>query len=82
MIAAAGCFLACCRCWPAASTTSHPAAGLRFTRDPDRPRRLADYLATLGKFRHLSAGQVGHLEARLAENVARLRGLMREPAAA
>ena len=59
-----------------------PAAGLRFTRDPDRPRPLADYLATLGKFRHLSADQVGHLENHLAENVKRLRGLAREPATA
>ena len=59
-----------------------PEAGLRFTRDPDRPRPLADYLSALGKFRHLSADQVGHLENHLAENVKRLRGLAREPATA
>jgi phenylglyoxylate dehydrogenase beta subunit len=45
-----------------------PAAGLRFTHPVDDPLPVTDYLKAMGRFRHLTAEQVQHIQARVDEN--------------
>jgi phenylglyoxylate dehydrogenase beta subunit len=54
-----------------------PAHGLRLTRSIDNPLPLARYLQVQGKYKHLSAEQVAHLE----EGVARQAAFIGELAA-
>ncbi len=56
-----------------------PARGVHFTRAVDRPRPVADYLASIGKYRHLTAHEIAAIEAKVAE---RLAALVRFAAAA
>ncbi len=48
-------------------------AGLRFTRSPDNPIPVVDYVRTIGKYRHLDAGQLAHIQAKVDEQVALLK---------
>ncbi len=59
-----------------------PEAGLALSRPLDNARPLAEYLEAQGKYRHLSAEQISHIEASLAKNVAFIQKLAgdREPA--
>ncbi|CAA7625978.1 NADH-dependent phenylglyoxylate dehydrogenase subunit beta [Magnetospirillum sp. LM-5] len=59
-----------------------PEAGLRFTRSPDRPIPVADYARTIGKYRHLDADQLAHIQAKVDEQVALLKRLAGEVATA
>ena len=52
-----------------------PRAGLRMTPEIGDPRPLAEYLEVLGKYRHLSAEQVAHIERGVAENAKFVRSL-------
>ena len=52
-----------------------PRDGLRLTHDTDDPVPPAEYLETLGKYRHLSAGQITHIERSVAENARFIRNL-------
>jgi phenylglyoxylate dehydrogenase beta subunit len=45
-----------------------PAQGLRFTRPVDDPLPVGEYLKSMGRFRHLSAEQVQHIQAKVQEN--------------
>ena len=53
--------------------------GLSFTRSPDRPTPLVDYLKVLGKYRHLSEEQIAHIQSRIDEQVLLLRRLAGQP---
>jgi hypothetical protein len=44
------------------------------TRPAEDARPIAEYLEVLGKYRHLAAEQVAHIERTLATNLARIRG--------
>jgi len=52
-----------------------PDTGLQLSRSLDDPLPLAEYLKVLGKYRHLSEEQVGHIEASLERNVAFITNL-------
>ena len=54
-----------------------PAQGLQLSRPLDDSLPIEKYLKALGKYRHLSAEQVEHIERSLARNVAFIRGLAR-----
>jgi len=58
-----------------------PEAGLRFTRSPDRPVPVVDYARTIGKYRHLDADQLAHIQAKVDEQVALLKRLAGEVSA-
>jgi len=45
-----------------------PGEGLRFTHPVDAPLPVTDYLKAMGRFRHLSEDQIGHLQAKVEEN--------------
>lgn len=49
-----------------------PATGVRFTRPVDRARPLAEYLAGIGKYRHLSATEIAAIQAKVEERLAAL----------
>jgi phenylglyoxylate dehydrogenase beta subunit len=52
-----------------------PEGGLRLTHPVDEPLALAEYLKVLGKYRHLSAEQIAHIEGAVARNVKFVKGL-------
>ena len=52
-----------------------PRNGLRMTPEIDNPVPIAEYLKVLGKYRHLSAEQVAHIERSAAENSKFVRSL-------
>jgi phenylglyoxylate dehydrogenase beta subunit len=52
-----------------------PRGGLRLTHPTDDPLPLADYVRSLGKFRHLSDEQIAHIERTVAQNVKFVKGL-------
>jgi phenylglyoxylate dehydrogenase beta subunit len=52
-----------------------PDSGLQLSRSLDEPLPIAEYLNVLGKYRHLSDEQVGHIEASLERNVAFITNL-------
>ncbi|TAN51473.1 MAG: phenylglyoxylate dehydrogenase, partial [Betaproteobacteria bacterium] len=54
-----------------------PAGGLRFTRSVDDLRPVDEYLEAVGKYRHLDAAQVAHIQAHLKKDL----GLLTELAA-
>ena len=54
-----------------------PEDGLRFTQAIDHLRPLGEYLEALGKYRHLDAAQVAHIQAQLEKDL----GLLKELAA-
>jgi phenylglyoxylate dehydrogenase beta subunit len=54
-----------------------PASGLRFTRAIDDLRPVDEYLAAVGKYRHLDTEQVAHIQAQLKKDL----GLLKELAA-
>lgn len=47
--------------------------GLRFTRPVDRPRPLEDYIRIIGKYKHLDAEQVAHIQGWVNKKVSFLR---------
>ncbi len=49
-----------------------PERGIRFTRAVDRPRPVRDYLAGIGKYRHLAEHEITAIEAKVAERLAAL----------
>ena len=49
--------------------------GLRLSRPIDDPLPVTDYLGLLGKFRHLDAGQIAHIQRHVAEQAQVLREL-------
>lgn len=53
----------------------NPRDGLRLSRGVDNPRPLREYLEAQGKYKHLSAEQVAHIEAKMQEQVAFIREL-------
>jgi len=52
-----------------------PATGLQLSRSLDEPLPIEEYLKVLGKYRHLTAEQVQHIEASLDRNVALITNL-------
>ena len=52
-----------------------PRNGLRMTPEIDNPVPIAEYLKVLGKYRHLSAEQVAHIERSAAKNSKFVRSL-------
>lgn len=50
-----------------------PDEGLRLTRPVDDPVPVAEYLEAMGKYRHLTAHQVEHIERHIAADVARIK---------
>ncbi len=52
-----------------------PRNGLRMTPEIDNPVPIAEYLKVLGKYRHLSAEQVAHIERSAVENSKFVRSL-------
>lgn len=48
------------------------ATGLRLTWPIWHPAPIGDYLVAFGKYRHLNAEQVAHIDGRIAGNVARI----------
>lgn len=46
----------------------NPRDGLRFTRPVDKPLPVTEYLKAMGRFRHLSAEQIAHIQAKVEEN--------------
>jgi phenylglyoxylate dehydrogenase beta subunit len=52
-----------------------PASGLRFTRPLEHLRPVREYLEAVGKYRHLDAAQVAHIQAHLEKDLALLREL-------
>ena len=62
----------------------NPRDGLQLTRPTDNALPIAEYLEVLGKYRHLDAEQVAHIERSLATNIARIEQLavIKRPAAA
>ena len=50
-----------------------PADGLRFTRSPDNAAPVGTYVKMIGKYRHLDAGQLAHIQAKVDEQVAVLK---------
>jgi phenylglyoxylate dehydrogenase beta subunit len=50
-----------------------PATGLELTHPVDNPAPIADYLHSIGKFKHLSPEQIEHIERHIVENVAVLK---------
>jgi phenylglyoxylate dehydrogenase beta subunit len=52
-----------------------PEAGLAFTRGVDDPAPLEDYLALMGKYRHLEPAQVEHIRGHVARHIAWLKNL-------
>jgi len=52
-----------------------PKNGLRMTPEIGNPVPIAEYLKVLGKYRHLSAEQVAHIERKAAENSKFVRSL-------
>jgi phenylglyoxylate dehydrogenase beta subunit len=52
-----------------------PQDGLRLTHPVDDPFPLAEYVKVLGKYRHLSADQIAHIEGTVARNVKFVKGL-------
>ena len=59
-----------------------PQSGLRLTHPVDDPVPISEYLEALGKYRHLTAEQVAHIERHIAENVAQIRRQATDGAAA
>ncbi len=62
-----------------------PASGLRLSRSIDDPRPVREYLEAQGKYRHLAADQVAHIEAGIARQASFIRRLAigrRDPAPA
>lgn len=55
--------------------------GLRFTRSPDRPIPVSDYLKAIGKYRHLDEAQIAHIQGRIDDQVATLKRLAGEVSA-
>ena len=47
-----------------------PQAGLRLTHPIDHPMPVRRYLEAVGKYRHLSAEQIAHIERHIADDVA------------
>jgi len=45
-----------------------PSEGLRFSRSVDDPLPVTDYLKAMGRFRHLSAEQIEHIQGKVVEN--------------
>jgi len=52
-----------------------PSTGLQLSRSLEEPLPIAEYLKVLGKYRHLTAEQVEHIEASLERNVAFITNL-------
>lgn len=55
--------------------------GIRFTHPTDQPRPIGEYLNLIGKYRHLSADQVAHIEAGIAQRLRMLQGFQKAAAA-
>ena len=55
--------------------------GLRFTRSPDRPIPVRDYVKMIGKYRHLDDAQLDHIQSRVDEQVTLLKRMAAAPAA-
>ncbi len=45
-----------------------PYDGLHLTHPIESPRPVADYLKAMGRFRHLTDDQIGHIQAKVEEN--------------
>jgi phenylglyoxylate dehydrogenase beta subunit len=56
-----------------------PEGGLRFTHPVDAPRPVRDYLALIGKYRHLSDEQVGHIQETVDAKIAQLHRMTETP---
>ena len=54
----------------------NPRDGLQFTHPVENARPIDEYLEVLGKYRHLDADQVAHIERSLRNNLARIRGFV------
>ena len=54
---------------------SNPRDGLQLTRSVEQPLSIAEYLKALGKYRHLSEEQVGHIQATVEKNVGFIKSL-------
>jgi phenylglyoxylate dehydrogenase beta subunit len=52
-----------------------PGTGLRLSRSIDAPRPVREYLEAQGKYRHLTAEQVAHIESGIGKQAAFIRGL-------
>ena len=53
-----------------------PDQGLKFTRSPDDPLPVEEYLNLSGKYRHLSEDQLNHIQKTVNRKVAFLNGFM------
>ncbi len=54
--------------------------GLRFTRSPDNPVPVRDYVTMLGKYKHLNDSEMDHIQAKVNEDVALLKQMTSPPA--
>ena len=59
-----------------------PDDGLRFTRPVDKPRKVADYVGMIGKYKHLGPAELEHIQESVRRRVARLHGFRRRDTAA
>jgi phenylglyoxylate dehydrogenase beta subunit len=50
-----------------------PETGLKLTHPVDEPAPIKEYLEALGKYRHLTAEQIAHIERHIAANVAEIK---------
>jgi phenylglyoxylate dehydrogenase beta subunit len=48
---------------------------LRFTRSPDNPLPVQEYLKLIGKYRHLSDEQIEHIQKKVDKDIEKLRSL-------
>jgi phenylglyoxylate dehydrogenase beta subunit len=53
----------------------NPRDGLHLTRPAEDARPITEYLEVLGKYRHLAAEQVVHIERTVATNLGRIQML-------
>lgn len=58
-----------------------PETGLKLTHPVDDPAPVKEYLEAVGKYRHLSVGQITHIEHHIADDVAAIKQLSAAPPA-
>jgi phenylglyoxylate dehydrogenase beta subunit len=55
----------------------NPRDGLHFTKPVDNPLPVTEYLEVMGRFRHLDADQVLHIQRKVEENLAFVKQIAR-----
>ncbi len=55
-----------------------PREGLHFTRPVEDPLPVTEYLKAMGRFRHLDADQISHIQCKVVENLTFVKQLVRQ----